>query len=53
MDCDRFCIAGDIDPAYAAALSRAMAAGVEALCVDTEISTEAITVRRALQLDLD
>ena len=52
MDCDRFCVAGDIDPAYRDALSRAMAAGVEALCVDTEITTQAIVVRRHLPLDL-
>jgi len=52
MDCDRFCVAGDIDQAYRDALSRAMAAGVEALCVDTEITTETIVVRQNLPLDL-
>ena len=52
MDCDRFCVAGDIDPAYREALSRGMAAGVEALCVDTEITTEAIIARAGLPLDL-
>jgi len=52
MDCDRFCVAGDIDQSYRDALSRAMAAGVEALCVDTEITTETIVVRQNLPLDL-
>lgn len=53
MDCDRFCVAGDIDPTYRDALARAMAAGVEAVCVDTDISTAAIVVRRRLPLDLE
>ncbi|WP_420405379.1 DNA/RNA nuclease SfsA [Nisaea sp.] len=48
MDCDRFCVAGDIDPAYAEALRLARAAGVEAICYDCEITTQAITVRRPL-----
>jgi sugar fermentation stimulation protein A len=53
MDCDRFCIAGDIDPNYRDALTRGLAAGVEALCIDTEITTRAVTVRTPLPLDLD
>lgn len=53
MDCDRFCVAGDIDPAYRDALARGRAAGVEAVCFDTTITTEAITVRKALPLDLE
>lgn len=48
MDCDRFCIAEDIDPGYAAALRAARAAGVEAICYDCEITTRAIEVRRSL-----
>jgi sugar fermentation stimulation protein A len=52
MDCDRFCVAGDIDPNYRDALARGMTAGVEALCFDTEITTEAIITRRNLPLDL-
>ena len=52
MDCDRFCVAGDIDPAYRDALTRGMAVGVEALCFDTAITTETITVRACLPLDL-
>ena len=52
MDCDRFCVAGDIDPAYRDALTRGMAAGIEALCFDTAITTETITLRASLPLDL-
>lgn len=48
MDCDRFCVAGDIDPGYAEALWVARAAGVEAICYDCEITTGAIRVRRPL-----
>jgi sugar fermentation stimulation protein A len=52
MDCDRFCVAGDIDPNYRDALTRGMAAGVEAICHDTTITTDAVTLRQALPLDL-
>ncbi|UUX49714.1 DNA/RNA nuclease SfsA [Nisaea acidiphila] len=48
MDCDRFCVAEDIDPGYAEALRAARKAGVEAICYDCEITTEAIAVRRSL-----
>lgn len=48
MDCDRFCLADDIDPGYAEALRVAREAGVEAICYDTSITTEAISVRRQL-----
>jgi len=48
MDCDRFCVAEDIDPGYAEALRAARAAGVEAICYDCEISPETIAVRRPL-----
>jgi sugar fermentation stimulation protein A len=48
MDCDRFCVAEDIDPGYAEALRTARAAGVEAICYDCEITAGAISVRRAL-----
>jgi sugar fermentation stimulation protein A len=52
MDCDRFCVAKDIDPKYGEALSRAMEAGVEAICVDTKITADTIIVRKSLPLDL-
>lgn len=48
MDCDRVCIAADIDPGYAAALRAALAAGVEAVAYDCSITAEAIAVRRPL-----
>ena len=51
-DCDRFRIAGDIDPAYARALVRARERGVEALCHECVITTEGIEVAGPLPLDL-
>jgi len=47
-DCGRFRLAGDIDPAYAAAFSRARAAGVEAICYDCAVSPERISLRRPI-----
>ncbi len=47
-DCDRFAVAADIDPAYAAALRRARAAGVETLCRACEVTTGGITLARPL-----
>jgi sugar fermentation stimulation protein A len=47
-DCDRVSIAADIDPAYAAGLREAMAAGVEVMCFDCQISPEGIDVGKAL-----
>ena len=52
-DCDGFAIAADIDPAYAAGLRRARAEGVEAICYSCKLTTEAITLDRALPLHLD
>jgi sugar fermentation stimulation protein A len=51
-DCDRFAIAGDIDPTYAEELQRAMARGVEAICYDCDIETTGIQVRKPLTLEL-
>lgn len=51
-DCDRFAIAGDIDPAYAAALDRARAAGVEVLCYSCTVRRNGIEVARPLPLAL-
>ncbi len=43
-DCDRFAIAADIDPAYNAALERALAAGVEMVCYACRLTRDAIEV---------
>ncbi|MDP6832450.1 MAG: DNA/RNA nuclease SfsA [Alphaproteobacteria bacterium] len=51
-DCQRFGIAGDIDPAYAEELHRAMGRGVEAICYDCRIDTAGIQVRNPLKLAL-
>ncbi|CAE7815829.1 sfsA [Symbiodinium necroappetens] len=51
-DCAAFAVAGDIDPAYAEALRRARARGVEALCVACRITPEEIVVARPLPLQL-
>lgn len=53
MDCDRFAIAADIDPAYAAAFEKAAENGVEMLCYACEISPQAITVVRRLPVERD
>ena len=47
-DCDRFAACADLDPAYAAGLTRAAAAGVEVLCYDCDISTNEIRIARRL-----
>ena len=49
-DCDRLAMAADLDPAYAAGLDRARAAGVEVICHDTAIDTGGVTLRHALPL---
>ncbi len=41
-DCDRMGVAADIDPAYAAALSAAVADGVEVMVLGTQISPEGV-----------
>jgi sugar fermentation stimulation protein A len=51
-DCTRFTLAGDIDPAYAAAYRAARAAGVETFCFDTDISPDAIVIRSPIALDI-
>jgi len=49
-DCRRFAVAADIDPAYAAGLARARAAGVEALCYGCRLSPAEIVVDRPIPL---
>jgi len=51
-DCSYFSPAADIDPTYAQALQRAVAAGVEVLCYSCAISLEEITVDQPLPLRL-
>ncbi|MBC8241409.1 MAG: DNA/RNA nuclease SfsA [Alphaproteobacteria bacterium] len=51
-DCDRFAIAGDIDPTYANELQIAMGRGVEAICYDCTIDTTGIQVRGPLRLEI-
>lgn len=52
MDCETFTIAADIDPVYGAALSAALAGGVEALCYDCRITRQEIVLNRPLTVDL-
>jgi sugar fermentation stimulation protein A len=49
-DCQRFAVAGDIDPAYAEAFTRARAEGVEMLCYTCRVSPEVIAIERAIEL---
>ena len=51
-DCDHFRIAGDIDPAYRDGLDRAVAAGVETLCLACRVTPEAIEVEKPLPVVL-
>jgi sugar fermentation stimulation protein A len=51
-DCRSFSIAADIDPAYAAALTLAMRAGVEAICYSCRIDVTGISVDRPLPIDI-
>ncbi|MFP3920153.1 MAG: DNA/RNA nuclease SfsA [Dichotomicrobium sp.] len=50
---DRFALAADIDPAYAAAFARARAQGVEALCYVCDIGLHGISVGKAIDLTHD
>lgn len=49
-DCNRFSIAADIDPDYAAALKRAMQAGVEAICYSCRVDIAGISVAEPLPI---
>lgn len=52
-DCLAFTPAGDLDPAYEAGLKAAVAAGVETLCYDCEVTTVEVVLRRALEIKLE
>jgi len=47
------CVAGDIDPAYRAALGEARRAGVEVLALGCDVSPTAVAVREMLPFSLD
>ncbi len=49
-DCDRFTIAGDIDPGYAEALIEARGRGVEAVCYCCKVTPSGISVDRPLPI---
>ncbi|TCO75070.1 sugar fermentation stimulation protein A [Chromatocurvus halotolerans] len=49
----RVCVAGDIDPAYRAALEEAMRAGVEVVALGCDVSPTAVAVRELLPFSLD
>lgn len=51
-DCDAVAPAADIDPAYAAALDRALTSGVEVLCYQCKLSPEGIALDERLPLAL-
>lgn len=52
-DCRAFTPAADLDAAYAAGLKAAVAAGVETLCYDCEVTTTEVVLRRALEIKLE
>ncbi|MFT4960976.1 MAG: sugar fermentation stimulation protein A [Paracoccaceae bacterium] len=49
-DSDRFDLARDIDPTYAAAFDAARAAGVEVLCYDTRITPKGVDLGTAIRI---
>jgi sugar fermentation stimulation protein A len=49
-DCADFRIAADIDPMYAASFSLALAAGVEAVCYNCEVSLESVRLAAPLPI---
>ena len=49
-DCDRFALAGDIDPDYAAAVSAGRTVGVESLCYACTLTPEAISADRKIEI---
>ncbi len=51
-DCTRFALAPDLDPGYADAFRKARAAGVEAICFGTEITTEGVRFGAELPIEV-
>lgn len=51
-DCDTFTVAKDIDPEYATALEKAMAAGVEVICYGCKLTPEEIQVISTLSIEV-
>ena len=52
-DADRFSLAADIDPGYAAAYRAATAAGVEAIAYACRLTTETVEVERPVPIVFD
>jgi sugar fermentation stimulation protein A len=50
MEAERFDVARDIDPAYDAAFSRALAAGVESYAYTCRISPQEIVIDRPVEI---
>lgn len=51
-DCDRFSLAGDIDPAYARAFAAATDDGVEVMCLGTDITPQGVRIKGPLIIDI-
>ncbi|MGJ8582622.1 MAG: DNA/RNA nuclease SfsA [Marinosulfonomonas sp.] len=49
-DCQKFRLARDIDPTYAAAFDQARAAGVEILCYDSLIGVDGVALGRSIDI---
>ena len=49
-DCERFAVAHDLDPAFAAALDAVRGHGVEVLAYACEVTPEAVEIRRAIPI---
>ena len=52
QDCTSFSVAADIDPVYAEALTKAKAAGVEALCYSCKLTKTEIKIDKPLPINL-
>jgi len=50
-DCDRFRLAGDIDPTYAAEFRDARRLGVEAICYACDVSAQSINLVRPIPIE--